>query len=102
MKRHGVQAALAEYLDFAVPWLRAVRESGVRFYAHAHGYDISQNLRDPHWREAYKTLRDADGVITMNQPSRRRLIELGIDAAKVHVVPYGVDVRGDATGARGA
>lgn len=32
----------------------------------------------------------------MNQPSRQRLIELGIPAEKIHVIPYGINVPSEA------
>lgn len=87
-----VQVVMCEYLDFALQWMEAVRSVGIPFFAHAHGYDVSMTLRDPDMRRRYLQLNAADGIITMSEASRRRLIELGLDSAKVHSIPYGIDV----------
>jgi len=92
LTRHRVEAVMGEYLDFALCYLGLARRIGARFYAHAHGYDVSKLLRDAHWRAAYRRLNDADGVITVSALTRDRLVALGLDAASVHVVPCGVDV----------
>jgi glycosyltransferase involved in cell wall biosynthesis len=89
---HGVEAIMGEYLDFSLCYLGLARRIGARFYAHAHGYDVSMQLRQPRWQNAYRRLNDADGVITVSRASRDRLLELGLDAARIHVVPCGVDV----------
>src|SRR5262249_30527466 len=47
---------------------------------------------EPKWQDEYRRYADAAGVITMNQSSRSRLLELGQPASKIHVIPYGVDV----------
>jgi glycosyltransferase involved in cell wall biosynthesis len=92
LTHHGVEAIMGEYLDFSLCYLGVARRIGARFYAHAHGYDVSMQLRQPWWRSAYRRLNDADGVITVSRASRDRLVELGLDAARIHVVPCGVDV----------
>ncbi len=92
LREHGTQVLLAEYLDVALPWLDVARELGLRFFAHAHGYDVSERLRDPVWREAYLRLNEADGVITMSEFSRDRLVQLGLAPERTHAIPYGVDV----------
>src|SRR6266542_4779222 len=63
---HDVQVIMSEYLDFSLGWMVVAKELGMRFFAHAHGYDISERLRDPTWRAAYANLKRADGVITMS------------------------------------
>jgi glycosyltransferase involved in cell wall biosynthesis len=40
----------------------------------------------------YLRLEAADGVITMSEHSRKRLIGLGLNGAKIHVIPYGINV----------
>lgn len=92
LKRHHVQVVMGEYLDLFLPWLGAVQELGVRLFGHAHGYDVSERLCDPKWRAACLAYNQANGVITMSQVSRERLIGLGLEASKVYVIPYGVDV----------
>jgi glycosyltransferase involved in cell wall biosynthesis len=92
LTRHRVEAVMGEYLDFSLGYLGVARRVGARFYAHAHGYDVSRRLRDPRWQRAYGRLDEADGVITVSRLSRDRLAALGIDPTRIHVVPCGVDV----------
>ena len=92
LQHNRVEVVMGEYLDFAIPWLDIVREAGCRFYAHAHGHDVSGKLTQPFWQKAYRRYSEADGVITINEPSRRALIDLGIPSEKVHVVHYGVEM----------
>ena len=77
LKKHGVRTCLAQYLDFALDWLPLAKSMGLRFFAHAHGYDVSVRLREPAWREKYRALDGADGIITVSALSRERLIALG-------------------------
>jgi glycosyltransferase involved in cell wall biosynthesis len=92
LRQHGVQVVLAEYLDESLPWIEALRGTGIRLFAHAHGYDVSERLRDPVYQRRYLEYRDAAGVITMSRASRDRLLDLGLPPSLLHVVPYGVDV----------
>jgi glycosyltransferase involved in cell wall biosynthesis len=92
LKQHNVQVILAEYLDWALEWLPIAQELGIRFFGHAHGYDISMQLLDPKWQTEYLRYNHANGLFTINQVSRERLINLGVDAAKIHLIPYGVNV----------
>ena len=92
LHRRDVRVLLAEYLDESLPWVDALAGTGIRLFAHAHGYDVSQRLRDEEWRTAYLRYRAAAGVITMSEHSRRRLVDLGLPEAQVHAVPYGIDV----------
>jgi len=78
--------------DLALDWLPLAQELGIRFFAHAHGYDISMRLLEPKWCSQYRRYNQTDGIITINQVSREKLINLGIDGAKIHIIPYGVDV----------
>lgn len=92
LQEYGVQVLLGEYLDASLPWLAVARELGIRFFVHAHGYDVSRRLREPVCRREYLRYREAAGVITMSEASRARLIDLGLPSAITHVIPYGVDV----------
>jgi len=92
LQKHQVQVVMGEWLDWSLPWLRIAQELGIRFFGHAHGYDLSMRLRSPKWRAEYVRYNRASGVITVSQASRDRLLELGLEPMKVHVVPCGVDV----------
>jgi len=92
LREHQVEVVMGEYLDWSLRWLEVAQELGLRFFGHAHGYDVSMMVREPTWKAAYLRYNAADGVITMSQASRERLVELGLDPDKLNVVPYGVDV----------
>lgn len=92
LERNGVEVVLSEYLDQSLKWLPVARQYGIRFFAHAHGYDVSKSLRDPAIRVNYLRLAQADGIITMSRYSQDRLVEIGLPANKIHVVPYGINV----------
>ena len=92
LRKHGVAVLLGEYLHWCVQQLPLVRRLGLPFWAHGHGYDVSAHLRNPRYQEAYRQFADIAGVVVVSEHSRRRLIELGLPAAKVHVVPCGTDV----------
>jgi glycosyltransferase involved in cell wall biosynthesis len=92
---HGVQVFLGEYLDHSLRWLDLARELGIRFFAHAHGYDVSERLRDERMRAAYLDYRRADGLVSVTRAGRDRLVELGLDPSLIHVIPCGVDVPAD-------
>ncbi len=90
-KAHAVEAVMGEYLDCSLPWLRVARQAGARFFGHAHGYDISQRLRDPRWQAEYRQYNESSGIIVVSEASRARLVDLGISQSKIHVIPCGVD-----------
>ncbi len=90
LRRHGVEVILGEHLDFSHAWLSLSRDMGIRLVPHGHGNDVSGRLRDASWGGRYRDYDDT--VITISQSSRSRLIETGLDPAKIHVVPSGVDV----------
>jgi glycosyltransferase involved in cell wall biosynthesis len=89
---HGVQVVVGDYLEWALRWLDLAHELGLRFFGYAHGYDVSQVLRDPRWARMYRRYNEAGGVIVPSRHGRDRLIETGVDPQKVHVVPSGVPV----------
>lgn len=91
-----VEVVLTEFLDVWLPLLPWLRARGLRVFAHAHGYDISVRLRTPWWRERYRAYDQVDGIVTVSELSRQRLIGLGLDGDRIQVVPCGVDVPADA------
>lgn len=92
LRVHGASAALLEFLDIWLPFKPTLQDLGVRIVAHAHGYDVSQRLRDDYWRAAYlSAYRDVDAVVTMSHLTKSRLVDIGLEPDRVAVVPYGVD-----------
>ena len=92
LQKHHINIIMGEYLDWSLRFLPLARKLGIRFFAHAHGIDISLHFRDPKMRESYRLYCEADGVITVNKLQKKRLVSLGLDPAKVHVVPCGVEI----------
>ncbi len=92
LKDNGVRVVLGEYLNLSAPYLKLSRELGLDFFVHAHGFDVSECLREAEWRMRYLEYREATGIIAMSQNCRAKLIDLGLPQDKIHVVPYGVEV----------
>ena len=92
LRRYQVKVVLSQYLDHSLRWLEVARGLGIRFFAHAHGCDISQVLTDPAMTRRYLRLEAADGIITMSDHSRQRLMGIGLSGENIHVIPYGIDV----------
>lgn len=90
--KRGVTALLGQYLHQSWPFLQLAKKHGIRFYAHAHGYDLSKYWRQARWRYRYSDYENADGVIVVNQVMKERMIEAGVSKRRIHVVPYGVEV----------
>ena len=89
---HSVEVIMGEFLDVSLPIFEIVRDMGIPFYVHSHGYDMSERLEDPMWREAYLAYNGAAGIITVSEFSRNRLIDIGLEPSLIKVVPYGIDV----------
>jgi colanic acid/amylovoran biosynthesis glycosyltransferase len=92
LKKHQVQVILGEYLNYSFGFFQIAQQLGIPYFAHAHGRDVSEALRDRQWQQAYLAYNQAAGIITMNQVSKARLIKLGIAAEKIHIIPYGISV----------
>jgi glycosyltransferase involved in cell wall biosynthesis len=89
-----INVVMAEWLNFSAQWFASVRDLGLRFFAHAHGYDVTRKaLQDPWHRFLYRHLAQMNGVITVSQLTRQRLLDTcRLDPDRVHVIPCGVDV----------
>jgi len=92
LKKHRVDVIMGEYLDRSLKLLPIAKKLDIRFFVHAHGYDLSLKFRDPKIRKSYCSYREADGVITVNKIQKERLVNLGLDPDKVHIVPCGVEI----------
>jgi len=92
LRQHGVKIVLSEFLNASLKWLDVAQKLGIRFFAHAHGHDVSAVLREPGMTQRYRRLEAADGVITVSQHSRDKLVRIGLSGDNIHVVPCGTDV----------
>ena len=92
LRQHRVTHILGEHLDFSLKaWLPA-RKLGIRFFAHAHGGDVSARMKDRKTRKAYLNYNSYGCIIAVSRYQRRKLSELGIRPGKIHVIPCGPEV----------
>jgi len=92
LKATGVNVIMAEYLNYSVPVINLAKQLSIPLFAHAHGYDVSRLLLDPQWVRKYQALNDIAGIITFSETGRQKLINIGLDNQRIHVIPYGVKV----------
>lgn len=94
LEHHGVTAVMGEWLGHSCLWFPVVRPMGIRFFAHAHGYDVTEKaLSRRQNRNLYRRLLQMDGVIVVSRLTKQHLIDtVSLDAARVHVVPCCVEI----------
>jgi colanic acid/amylovoran biosynthesis glycosyltransferase len=94
LEEHRPTAVMGEWLNFAADWFQSVRSLGFRFFAHAHGYDASRKaLQRGRNRILYRRLGEMDGIITVSELTKRRLVEsLRLNHDRIHVIPCGVEL----------
>jgi len=92
LKAQNVTVMLGQYLHQSWPFIRLASKNGIRFFAHAHGYDLSQIWAQPRWRRRYADYRNSAGVIVVNEIMKQRMMSVGLPVQLIHNVPYGVDI----------
>jgi colanic acid/amylovoran biosynthesis glycosyltransferase len=92
LRRHGITAVLGEYLDQFLDFVPLLDRMGLPYVVQAHGIDVSAALRNPGMTERYLAYKSARAILTRCEFHRRRLIELGLPAERIHSNPGGVDV----------
>lgn len=92
LRRHDVGVVLGEYLDAFVEFVPLLDRLGIPYVTQGHGIDLSASLRKAEVAQSYGVYRSARAVLTRCEFHRRRLIDLGLPADKVHVNPGGVDL----------
>ena len=94
VEEQGVDVILAEWLDFAAGWFPTLRSLKLPFFAHSHGYDVTRRaLARSRNRWRYRRLHNMDGIITVSEVTKARLVErFKLKADMIHVIPCGVDV----------
>ena len=96
LRQHGVGVVLGEYLDLFVEFVPMLDRLAIPYVTQGHGIDLSASLRKPDVAKSYGAYRSARAVLTRCEFHRRRLIDLGLPAEKVHVNPGGVDLPAEA------
>ena len=93
LRKAGATMVLGEYLDQFAAFAPLLDRLGIPYVVQGHGIDLSAALRDPETAKLYaRTYQSARAILTRCEPHRRRLIDLGLPADKVHVNPGGVDL----------
>lgn len=92
LMKHKVNVVLGEYLDEFLPFVGLMERLRLPYVVQGHGIDVSSWLRQPSAADRLATYHSARAVLTRSELHRRRLVEMGLPAARVHVNPGGVDV----------
>lgn len=92
LKKNKIKVIMGEFLHYSFSSFQIAQKLNIPFFAHAHGIDVSQVIRDPNWQKKYLYYQQAAGVITISKFSKNRLLNLGLSSDKVHIIPSGVDV----------
>lgn len=94
IKKNKISVLMAEYLNNPfVERPELLDGLDVRFYGHSHGYDISRLLESDRWQEIYQQYNSVGEIITISEYSKNRLVDIGIDAKRIHVIPYGIPIQ---------
>ena len=87
------QVVLAEYGRTGTQLMKACELADVPLVVHFHGVDAYSRETLSQTHQAYSRLfRQAVAVVAVSDHMRDQLIRLGAPAAKIHVIPYGVDL----------
>ncbi len=100
LREHGVTTMLAEYGPTGCEIAAACRQGGIRLFVYFHGADASLTLRSFSRRYAYRRLAlEAAGLVTPSRFLAEKLAASGLPAARMRVIPCGVDVESFQPGA---
>jgi colanic acid/amylovoran biosynthesis glycosyltransferase len=92
LRQHGATVILGEYLDQFADFIPLLERMRLPYIVQGHGIDVSAALRKPGMAERYRSYDSAAAILTRCEFHRKRLIDLGLPADRVHVNPGGVDV----------
>ena len=92
LRQHNVSVALGEYLDQFLEYVPILEKMRIPYVVQAHGYDVSAKLREPGMTSRIQVYENAKAILTRSEFHRRRLIELGLPAERIHVNFGGVRV----------
>jgi glycosyltransferase involved in cell wall biosynthesis len=93
LKESRPSVILAHFGYMALRILPVALEAGVPVVVHFHGLDVSSGLRNRWYRWSLKRMfPHFSAMVCVGTGQRKRLIELGADPEKVHLIPCGVPV----------
>jgi len=92
LRRHHVQAVLAEFGINAAALYRVCRATGIPLVVNFHGYDVhQQNTIDRHLDAYRQVFEVAAALVVVSSDMGERLVELGAPQDKIVCIPCGVD-----------
>ena len=84
-------AMLCHFGQVGLRLLPVAEQQRIPLVVHFHGVDISSSLRERYYRWSLRrNLRRFAAVVCVGSHQRRRLIQLGMPAERVHLIPCGV------------
>jgi colanic acid/amylovoran biosynthesis glycosyltransferase len=93
LRRHKIEAILANFGPCAAWLCDASRRANVPLVAHFHGYDAHGVVELDYYREKYHVLgKQAAAIIAVSNVMREALISLGMPEEKIEVIRCGVDI----------
>ena len=92
LHQHGATVIMGEYLDQFVDFIPLLDSMRLPYIVQGHGIDVSAALRRPGMADQYRSYDSAAAILTRCEFHRKRLIDLGLRADRVHVNPGGVDI----------
>ena len=93
VRRDRPRIALCQYGYTAVRMAPLLASLGVPMVAHFHGYDITAALRGPMYRRGLKKWAPRfREIVVVADYQREKLLQLGCDPKRIHVIPCGAPV----------
>lgn len=84
--------AFVEYATTGILAMEYFQKMNIPFLVHVHGYDITKSLNDKGYaKQIIRLFNSSSGFIAASNYMRRRLILLGCDESKIHMVRLGVE-----------
>jgi colanic acid/amylovoran biosynthesis glycosyltransferase len=93
LRRHKIEAMLANFGPCAAWLCDASRRTRVPLIAHFHGYDAHGTVELEYYRDKYQALgKQAAAIIAVSNVMREALIGLGMPEEKIEVIRCGVNL----------
>lgn len=91
LRQHSVTALFAEFGQTGCAMQAVCHDMGIPLFTYFHGYDATVAPRKRKYRRAYRSLgKSAHTIFVTSRYLRKRVIEAGIPASKIEVIPCGI------------
>lgn len=93
IEKERIDIVLGNYGQSASHLLPICRKAGIPLIPHFHGHDATRRSFITEYKKKYTELfAFAPAIIAVSNVMKEKLVALGADAAKVKVIPYGVNL----------